>query len=50
MIEDAEGKILKATLSLSQKQVSDIMIAIEEAFMLDINTVINREVTQEIYT
>ena len=50
MIEDAEGKILKATLSLSQKQVSDIMIPIEEAFMLDINAIINREVTQEIYT
>ena len=50
MIEDEEGRILRATLELSNKTISEVMVTIEDAFMLDINTVINREVTQEIYT
>lgn len=50
MIEDQEHRILRATLDLSTRPIEDVMVSIEESFMLDINTVINREVTQEIYT
>lgn len=41
---------MRATLDLSTRTIEEVMVSIEESFMLDINTVINREVTQEIYT
>ena len=50
MIEDQEGRILKATLDLSTRSIEDVMVSIDKSYMLDIDTVINREVTQEIYT
>ena len=50
MIEDQEGRILKATLDLSTRSIEDVMVNIDKSYMLDIDTVINREVTQEIYT
>ena len=50
MVEDQEGKILKATLELSTQQIDSIMTPIDSVFMLDLNTVIDREITQEIYT
>ena len=50
MIEDQEGRILRATLDLSTRPISEVMIKIEDSYMLDINTTINREITQEIYT
>ena len=45
MIEEQEGKILKAALGLSNKTIDEVMVKIQETYMLDINTVINREVT-----
>jgi len=49
MIEGSEGKILKASLDLSKRQVDEIMINIDDVYMLELNTVINRDVCQEIY-
>lgn len=49
MIEGSEGKILKQTLDLSRRQVDEIMINIDDVYMLELNTVINRDVCQEIY-
>ena len=49
-IKPQEHRILKASLDLKDKPISDVMVNISEVYMLDINTVINREVTQEIYT
>ena len=50
MIEDQEGKILQATLDLSTKPIEEVMVEISDCYMLEINTVINREITEEIYT
>ena len=50
MIEGDEGRILKATLDLKTRPISEVMIHLEDVYMLDINTTINREITQEIYT
>lgn len=50
VVEDQEGKILKATLELSTRQISEIMTPFDKTYMLDLNTLIDREVTQEIYT
>ena len=45
MVEDQEGRILKATLDLSKRAIEEVMVDLKDTFMLDINTVINREVT-----
>ena len=45
MIEDQEGRILRATLDLSTRQISEVMVEIDKCFMLELNTIINREVT-----
>mmetsp|Transcript_27461 Transcript_27461/g.36728 ORF Transcript_27461/g.36728 Transcript_27461/m.36728 type:complete len:167 (+) Transcript_27461:552-1052(+) len=50
MIDDDEGRILRAALELQTKEIENVMLPIDNAYMLEINTVINREVTQEIYT
>ena len=50
VVEELEGKILRATLDLSGKPIESIMTKIDEAYMLDLQTVINREVSQDIYT
>ena len=50
MLEEQENRILKAALKLSKTPISDVMVDIQDCFMLDINTVIDREVTQLIYT
>ena len=50
MIDDDEGRILRAALELQTKEIEKVMMPIEKAYMLDVNTLINREVTQEIYT
>lgn len=50
LLEEQENRILKAALKLSKTPISEVMVSIEECFMLDINTVIDREVTQLIYT
>ena len=50
MIEDQEHRILRATLDLSTRPIEDLMVDIDKIYMLDIDTVINREVTTEIYT
>ena len=39
-----------AALELQNKTVEDIMTKIEEAYMLEINTVLSRELLTEIYT
>ena len=49
-IEDQEGKILRATLELSNKAISQVMVPIDDIFSLDINTVIDRDISQVIYT
>ena len=41
---------MRATLELSNIPISQIMIPIDDIFSLDINTVIDREITQKIYT
>jgi CBS domain containing-hemolysin-like protein len=43
MIDDHEGKILRATLELSSTPISKVMKTNEEIFSLDINTVLDRE-------
>ena len=45
-----EKKILTATLELNRKTVKEVMTPIQEVFMLDINTVIDRQAMKEIYT
>ena len=45
MIEDQEGRILRATLDLSTRQIHEVMVDINKCFMLELNTIINREVT-----
>jgi metal transporter CNNM len=50
VVEDQEGKILRATLELSNREIHEIMTPYENCYMLDIESVIDREVTQEIYT
>ena len=50
LLEEQENRILKAALKLSKTPISEVMVAIEDCFMLDINTVIDREVSQLIYT
>lgn len=45
MIDDDEGKILRAALELQTKDIESVMVPIEHAYMLEINTIINREVT-----
>jgi metal transporter CNNM len=50
MIEGGEGKILRATLELSKRYIEEVMIPIEKVYMLELNTLIDREVTQEIYS
>ena len=50
MIEGSEGRILKASLNLSKRQVDEIMIKIDDVYMLELNTVINRDICQEIYS
>ena len=49
-IEDQEGKILAGALELSTKPISEVMTPLDQVYMLELNTLINREVTQEIYT
>lgn len=35
---------------MSTKPIEDVMVQISDSYMLEINTVINREITEEIYT
>ena len=46
LIEDQEGKILRATLELSSRPISQVMKQNHEIFSLDINTVLDREQIQ----
>ena len=50
MIDADEERILTAALELEAKEIKDVMLPIEKTYMLEINTVINREISQDIYT
>lgn len=50
MLDDRENIILQNTMELKDRPVSKDMIPLAKVYMLDINTIINREITQEIYT
>ena len=44
-IEAQENRIMQATLSLGERPISQVMVDIKTVYMLEINTLINREVT-----
>lgn len=50
VIGKEEGKILNAALELGRKEVYKVMTNIDEVFMIEINTVLSRELLMEIYT
>lgn len=50
ILDDREKIILQNTMELKDRPVSQDMIPLEDVYMLDIHTSINREVSQEIYT
>jgi len=50
ILKGAERKILSAALELGRKSVDEVMTPIEDVFMLEVNTVINRDLLKTIYT
>ena len=50
VLKATERKILSAALELGRKTVEEVMTPFDEIYMLDINTVINRDLLKEIYT
>lgn len=44
-----EKKILVAALELNRKEVKEVMTPINEVYMLEINTVIDKQILKEIY-
>ena len=47
--ESGEAKILKAALNLKDQNITTIMKKIDDVFMLELGTVINRQTLGEIY-
>ena len=50
VLDAAERKILTAALELGKKQVDSVMTPIQDVYMLEINTVLDRKLLTEIYT
>ena len=47
--ESGEAKILKAALNLKDQNITTIMKKMDEVYMLELGTVINRHILGEIY-